>query len=680
MNHVNRMAIFTLLPISLSMVLPVAAPVAAQTVVFVDDDNCSPPDSDCCSDSGTPGCGDAACQAIVCGIDPFCCTQWHEGCADLALAFCGDLCVPTGGQGTELDPYCSIQTAIDNAVDTDEIVVAPGTYFETIDFLGKAIWLHSSDGPEVTIIDANVLAWQYASVVTCVSNEGPETVLEGFTITGGNANGAFPDNVGGGMINQSSSPTVTNCTFNGNSARIGGGMYNDSSNPTVTGCMFSGNHAAHGGGMVNGNSNPDITDCNFVNNVAGAMFTTSSGGGMVNGNSNPDITDCVFTGNTAYYGGGMDNQSSNPTITNCTFTGNHANAGGGINNIESSPSVTDCTFNENTATYGGGMYNVRGGPPPFHSGSNPIVTRCVFQGNDAGDGGGMSNSNSSPQLVGCTFDGNTGSFGGGMVSWGDLGSPIVTDCLFRGNDSGAMINVGGNPTVANCSFIANTADSGGSGMSNWSGTYWTVRLTMTNCTFSGNTATAVRFNSSQEPNASYLTMTNCILRDGGDEIASNVASDISVSYTNVQGGWPGTGNIDVDPLFVDPENGDFRLSPGSPCIDAGNNNAIADLTDTDLDGNPRFADDPATADTGCGVPVIVDMGAYEYQGIPATVLFGDVNGDGSVRVSDLIALIPCMGSDDPACCVADLDVDGEVGVSDLMLLIHMLVQSVPIGP
>ncbi len=61
---------------------------------------------------------------------------------------------PGPGSGSVRDPYCSIQTAIDNAVDTDEIVVAPGTYFEAINILGKAIMLHSSDGPEVTTIDA----------------------------------------------------------------------------------------------------------------------------------------------------------------------------------------------------------------------------------------------------------------------------------------------------------------------------------------------------------------------------------------------------------------------------------------------------------------------------------------------------------------------------------------------
>ncbi|MHC4320568.1 MAG: right-handed parallel beta-helix repeat-containing protein, partial [Planctomycetota bacterium] len=137
---------------------------------------------------------------------------------------------PGPGDGSELNPYCSIQTAIDNAVDTDEIVVAPGTYFEAINFLGKAITLRSSDGPEVTTIDGT----GNLHVVQCVSGEGLDTVLEGFTVIGGNANGSqYPHYVGGGMYNENSSPAVTGCTFSDNMAFFGGGMYNHNSSPTV---------------------------------------------------------------------------------------------------------------------------------------------------------------------------------------------------------------------------------------------------------------------------------------------------------------------------------------------------------------------------------------------------------------------------------------------------------------
>ena len=126
---------------------------------------------------------------------------------------------PGPGDGSVGDPYCSIQTAIDNAVDTDEIVVAPGTYFETIDFLGKAITLRSSGGPDVTTIDAGGFGG-LGTVVTCESGEGANTVLEGLTITGGLDFG-------------------------------GGGMNHDGTSPTVLGLIFSYNIAVHVGGMRN---------------------------------------------------------------------------------------------------------------------------------------------------------------------------------------------------------------------------------------------------------------------------------------------------------------------------------------------------------------------------------------------------------------------------------------------
>jgi hypothetical protein len=109
---------------------------------------------------------------------------------------------------------------------------------------------------------------------------------------------------------------------------------------------------------------------------------------------------------------------------------------------------------------------------------------------------------------------------------------------------------------------------------------------------------------------------------------------------------------------------DIRLQPDSPCIDAGNNNAIAALTASDLDGNPRFVDDPDTADTGFGDPPIVDMGAYEFQGSPCP---WDLDGDGNVFVVDLLTLLMDFGSCDGS--PADFDGDGCVTVVDLLTLL-----------
>ena len=87
-----------------------------------------------------------------------------------------------------------------------------------------------------------------------------------------------------------------------------------------------------------------------------------------------------------------------------------------------------------------------------------------------------------------------------------------------------------------------------------------------------------------------------------------------VTYSDIEGGYVGTGNINADPLFVDPTNGDFHLGQGSPCIDAGDNSA-PNLPLTDIDGKDRKIDDPAVVDTGNGTPPIVDMGADEFNAV-----------------------------------------------------------------
>ena len=169
-------------------------------------------------------------------------------------------------------PGDSIQAAIDAAVDGDEIVVAPGTYLQTINFNGKAVWLRSSDGADVTIIDAPGGPFA-GSVVTCDSGEGPDTVLEGFTLTSGKGTvielspfcGFGETRAGGGMFVVSSSPTVVACLFSANDVvgvcvtpagsggtGVGGGMYNDGGSPIVTDCTFSGNTGAASGGVVAG--------------------------------------------------------------------------------------------------------------------------------------------------------------------------------------------------------------------------------------------------------------------------------------------------------------------------------------------------------------------------------------------------------------------------------------------
>ena len=412
----------------------------------------------------------------------------------------------------------SIQAAINDASAGDEIIVHPGTYYEAIDFLGKAIHLHSSDGQSVTTIDA---AGFDTSAVTCASAEGPDTILEGFTITGG---------------------TGTEVEYE----RYGGGMYNNTSSPTVTSCIFSLNSANHGGGMRNSSASPTVTNCVFMNNTASGGGGSGDGGGMSNTSySFPSITDCIFSGNTANDGGGVYNfYWCYATVTNSLFSGNSAD-----NN-------------------GGGMYLL------FDSGAT--VTNCTFCGNHAeNDGGGM------------------------------------------------YSGINGSSTVENCILWSNT------------------------------------------PN----------------EIPGDTQG-MTLNYCDIQGGWGGAGdhNLDADPLFAsnpdpgpdgiwgtqDDEYGDLRLQAGSPCIDAGDNTAVPDGIDRDLDGNPRFVDDPDTEDSGYGTPPIVDMGAYEFQAqmppCPA-----DVNDDDTVDIDDLFAVLAAWGDCDA--CPEDIDSNGVVDIDDIFAVL-----------
>lgn len=447
--------------------------------------------------------------------------------------------------------YATIQSCIDAAVSgVDECVVDPGTYNEVINFLGKAITLRSTNGPDVTTIDGMGLN---DSVVKCENSEGLNTILDGFTITGG---------------------------------------MGDSNTP-----FFPGGTRPQGGGILNIGSSPTVKNCVIVWNVITGTGG-SDGGGMLNYNSNPTIDNCTFRRNTAHDGGGLYNIfNSNPTVTNCTFIENTAvhEGAGMFNNATSHATVYNCFFIDNTTDgSGGGMAN--------DNGSNPSVTNCVFNNNTAGiHGGGMlNNDGSSPTVIGSLFNRNSaGGNGGGMANGSRISSPIITNCTFSEN---AAVNVGG-------------------GIWNWD--------------FGG---------------ANNPIVTNSILwGNTPDQIYDSGSSYTTVDYSNVQGGWVGTNNINADPLFVDPDGADnipgteddnLRLQPGSPCIDAADNTAVppdsADLdgdgdtterTPFDLDGNPRFVDDPNTVDTGVpdppDYPEVVDMGAYEFQ-IPVILVLIDI--------------------------------------------------------
>ncbi len=197
-------------------------------------------------------------------------------------------------------------------------------------------------------------------------------ILEGFTITGGTANGLDPLDRGAGMYNNAGSPTVLRCTFIDNTANFGGGMCNDGresradASPTVIHCVFSGNSASggsvgYGGGMCNLLANPTVRGCAFIGNSAEGIG--AFGGGIANEDNTAAVTNCLFRGNAAISswvgcGGGMhSDHDGTATLINCTFSGNSAALGGGLAVEGATVTVTNCILWGDTPdeVYDGGL-------------------------------------------------------------------------------------------------------------------------------------------------------------------------------------------------------------------------------------------------------------------------------------------------------------------------------------
>lgn len=189
----------------------------------------------------------------------------------------------------------TIQAAINAALDGDEVVVSPGTYDASIDFLGKAITVRSTAPEDSAVVVATMLVLVgEGSVVRCVSGETAKSVLAGFVISSGNATVEVGQNgFGGGMLVVGSSPTVQLCTFYGNAANQGGAISLTGSTSAISRCTFSGNLTFGDGGAIHAaNSAVAVTDCAFTGN-----FSTGAGSAVFASSSTVTMTRCVATAN-----------------------------------------------------------------------------------------------------------------------------------------------------------------------------------------------------------------------------------------------------------------------------------------------------------------------------------------------------------------------------------------------
>jgi len=241
--------------------------------------------------------------------------------------------------------------------------------------------------------------------------------------------------------------------------------------------------------------------------------------------------------------------------------------GGGLFADNTAIRIENCTFRNNFSIEdGGGAYLQRS---PYS-----IVSNSVFLDNSCTGGGGE---------------------GGGGLALAWNGFYEVSKCLFAGNSAGAGQS-GGGLAISLVGFYPNHDNS---------------TAYVTNCTFVNNHADGIG-GAIQVQGNGVVRNSICVGNTAGNmnEIGVQIGS-FSVTFSDIEGGYPGTGNFDSDPLFVDAVNGDFNLQAGSPCINTGD-----PTSPLDPDGSRA------------------DMGAFPYFNPPVC---GSVNGtwyaNSSVKVA-----------------------------------------------
>ena len=471
----------------------------------------------------------------------------------------------------------NIQDAINAAVPGNTVLVSNGVYGvgTTQDdqaianrvVINKALTVRSVNGPAVTTISGG-------SNIRCAWMTN-NALLAGFTITNGY------------LINGFSS---------------GGGVYAASASVVISNCLITGSKALNAGGVYRGT----LYDCTLSNNIA----TATAGGGYSN-----TLYRCTLVGNTSRYnGGGVESGVLFSCILISNQTTDVYSDGGGAY----ASTLTNCTLTANNGFNGGGA-------------GNSTLDNCTLSNNIArAKGGGMSYSG----LINCTLFGNTASLDGGGAAWGTL-----TNCTLVNNASGKSYSGGGAYTsvLNNCLVVSNTANNGGGIQSGELTRCQLLKNTATAQGGGGNTANMnnclLLGNRAHEGGGSYGgNLTNCTIAGnlatlrGGGLAGAGAVNCIVYLNTTASGNYPNhyngvfsssctlplpppyrSPNIDADPQFVNAGSDDYHLQAASPCLDIGDNAAVA--TVLDLDGNPRLSSGT------------VDLGAYEFPATNAPVAF-----------------------------------------------------------
>jgi len=318
-----------------------------------------------------------------------------------------------------------------------------------------------------------------------------------------------------------------------------------------------------------------------------AYFHTSEGNSSV-------LSGFTIQNGYSDQGGGIYLDNSSPTISNCTIRDNTVNVdpnstsyGGGIASEDSSPIITNCNIQGNSALAGG--YGEAHGGGIYVNGGSPVITNSIVSGNHAwaggkGVGGGIASDSSSISITNTDIYGNSAAQG------------------FYLNTGGGLYFANSTPLLINCTISYNESEAG-------AGIYFDQSSDfsqLVNCTIARNLASDS--GGGIYANSTSPKIVNSILwEDTPGEVHQN-GGTTTITYSDVHGGYTGTGNINISPAFVNIAAPDLHITAASPCINAGSNSAPY-LPVQDKDGNARI------------IGTTVDMGAYEYSGTEDTTLY-----------------------------------------------------------